>query len=115
MASGMDEFTLAGPTLVGGGAGRQVPGRERGAGGVWPGYRPGWRLWPGAMRRPMRRFYGPIFAGAARGRARDVVVMNAAAVLVTAELAEDFLEGARLAEDAIDSGKVKKLVDALAG
>ena len=54
-----------------------------------------------------------IFAGEGGAR-RDVVVMNAAAVLVTAELARDFLDGARLAEETIDAGKVQRLVEGLA-
>ena len=55
-----------------------------------------------------------IFAGE-RGAMRDVVVMNAAAVLVVAGLAGNFPEGARLAEATIDAGKVTALVSALAG
>ena len=55
-----------------------------------------------------------IFAGE-RGPRRDVVVMNAAAVLVTAGLAVNFLEGARLAQDTIDAGKVRELVASLKG
>lgn len=54
-----------------------------------------------------------IFAGAP-GAPRDVVVMNAAAVLVVAGLAPDFLQGARLASETIDAGKVTRLVGALA-
>jgi len=47
------------------------------------------------------------------GPRRDVVVINAAAVLITANLAEDFLSAARLAERTIDSNKVTQLVAAL--
>jgi len=54
-----------------------------------------------------------IFSGAP-GPPRDVVVMNAAAVLVTAGLAPDFLSGARLAQSTIDSGSVTRLVSQLA-
>jgi anthranilate phosphoribosyltransferase len=50
-----------------------------------------------------------IFAGEP-GPRRDVVVMNAAAVLVTAGLAPDFAGGARLAQATIDSGSVSRLV-----
>jgi anthranilate phosphoribosyltransferase len=53
-----------------------------------------------------------IFAGQP-GPTRDVVVMNAAAVLVIAGLAETFLAAARAAEHTIDSGKVTRLVAAL--
>ncbi len=39
--------------------------------------------------------------------------MNAAAVLITANLAHNFLDAARLAESTIDSGKVTTLVESL--
>ena len=48
------------------------------------------------------------------GPARDVVVLNAAAVLVTAGLAKDFPSAARLAETTIDSGSVTQLITTLA-
>jgi anthranilate phosphoribosyltransferase len=41
------------------------------------------------------------------------VVLNAAAVLVVAEVAADLAEGARRAEEAIDSGAVARLVERL--
>ena len=53
-----------------------------------------------------------IFAGA-RGPRRDVVVLNAAAVLVTAGLAADLRSGAQLAAETIDQGKVAALLDSL--
>jgi anthranilate phosphoribosyltransferase len=39
-----------------------------------------------------------------RGAARDIVLMNAALALVTAEKAQDFREGVMQAEESIDSG-----------
>ena len=54
-----------------------------------------------------------VFSGVP-GPPRDVVILNAAAVLVTAGLAEDFSSAARLAETTIDSGSVTRLVAALA-
>ncbi len=54
-----------------------------------------------------------IFSGVP-GPTRDVVVLNAAVVLVTAGLAEDFSSAARLAEATIDSGSVAQLVATLA-
>jgi anthranilate phosphoribosyltransferase len=53
-----------------------------------------------------------IFAGEV-GPRRDVVLLNAAAVLVTAGLAKDIHEGVGIAAETIDSGKVTKLVEAL--
>ena len=55
-----------------------------------------------------------IFAGE-RSAKRDVVVLNAAAVLTTAGVAKDVREGVAFAAGAIDSGAVAKLVDALRG
>jgi anthranilate phosphoribosyltransferase len=54
-----------------------------------------------------------IFAGES-GPCRDVVVFNAAAVLVTAKLATDLNAGVALAQRTIDSGAVSRLVTRLA-
>lgn len=48
-----------------------------------------------------------------RGAKRDVAVMNAAAALVAGNRASDLNEGARLAEEAIDSGRALEKLDAL--
>ena len=53
-----------------------------------------------------------VFAGE-KGSRRNVVLLNAAAVLVTAGLARDMREGVNLAARAIDSGAVTKLIAAL--
>ena len=53
-----------------------------------------------------------IFAGE-RGPRRDVILLNAAAVLVTAERASDLRAGVAQAAEAIDSGAVRELVSAL--
>ncbi len=53
-----------------------------------------------------------IFAGAL-GPPRDVVLLNAAAVLMTAELATDMRAGLALAREAIDNGAVTGLVASL--
>ncbi len=53
-----------------------------------------------------------IFAGE-RGPRREIVVLNAAAVLVVADVAPDLAEGARRAGEAIDSGAVLSLVNRL--
>ncbi len=55
-----------------------------------------------------------IFAGEI-GPRRDIVLLNAAAVLVTADLAPDLPTGIALAARTIDSGAVTRLVSALAG
>jgi anthranilate phosphoribosyltransferase len=53
-----------------------------------------------------------IFAGEP-GPRRDVVLLNAAAVLATAGIVKDIHEGIAVAAKAVDSGAVTKLVDAL--
>ena len=55
-----------------------------------------------------------IFAGKP-GPCRDVVVLNAAAVLVTAGLASDLRAGVALAQKTIDSGTVLSVLHALGG
>jgi anthranilate phosphoribosyltransferase len=54
-----------------------------------------------------------IFSGE-KGPRRDIVLLNAAAVLVTADLAPDLQTGIALAAKTIDSGAVMELVAALA-
>ena len=48
-----------------------------------------------------------------KGALRDVVVMNAAAGLVAGNLTSDLKTGARLAEEAIDSGRAREKLDKL--
>jgi anthranilate phosphoribosyltransferase len=47
------------------------------------------------------------------GPRRDIIVANAAAAIVAAGRAADFLEGAQLAAAAIDSGSALQKLDAL--
>ncbi|WP_184218462.1 anthranilate phosphoribosyltransferase [Granulicella aggregans] len=53
-----------------------------------------------------------VFAGKP-GPCRDVVVLNAAAVLVTAGLASDLRAGVVLAQETIDAGRVLRLVESI--
>jgi anthranilate phosphoribosyltransferase len=53
-----------------------------------------------------------IFQGE-KGPRRDIVLLNAAAALIVADLAEDLAEGVRLGADAIDSGAVSKTLESL--
>jgi len=48
-----------------------------------------------------------------KGPRRDIVVVNAAAAIVAAGRAADFLEGAQLAAESIDSGAARKKLDSL--
>jgi len=54
-----------------------------------------------------------LLAGA-RGPKREIVLVNAAAALVTAGKAQDFLEGMRLAQESIDSGAAARKLEELA-
>ena len=61
----------------------------------------------------LRDLFGMEGAPPAAGPPRDVVLLNAAAVLVVADLANDLAHGLHLAAEAIDSGAVARLVSAL--
>lgn len=54
-----------------------------------------------------------VFAGEERGPKRDVVLLNAAAVLIVAGLAVDLRDGVKRAAAALDSGAVSGLVEKL--
>jgi anthranilate phosphoribosyltransferase len=110
-AGGLDEISLAGATKVGEVRGRSVRLYE---------------ITPedfGLNRAPLAAIAGgdatrnaeiirAILAGET-GPRRDIVVANAAAALVAAGRAADFLEGVRLAAESIDSGAARKKLDAL--
>jgi anthranilate phosphoribosyltransferase len=109
---GLDEFSISGPTAV-----AEVRGSQVTFSTVVPG---DFGLEPapiesltGGDAQANAAILRAIFAGE-RSPRRDVVVMNAAAVLVTAGLAPDFRAGAALAQRSIDSGAVTTLVANLA-
>jgi anthranilate phosphoribosyltransferase len=107
----LDEISLAGETLV-----AEVKGRDVRRFTVTPEDF-------GVSRAPIDSVRGgtalenaatihDIFAGKI-GPPRDVVIANAAAALVAADLAANFLEGARLAAAALASGAAKETLNAL--
>jgi anthranilate phosphoribosyltransferase len=109
---GLDEFSISGPTSV-----AEVRGSQVTYSTVLP-QDFGLELAPiealaGGDAQANAAILRAIFSGE-RSPRRDVVVMNAAAVLVTAGLAPDFLGGAAFAQRAIDSGAVTALVAQLA-
>jgi anthranilate phosphoribosyltransferase len=109
--SGQDEMALSGPSVVAevrDGTVRQytVAPEEFGL------ERAPLEALKGGGARENAAILGGIFAGE-RGPRRDVVVLNAAAVLVTAGVAGGLREGLVAAAKAIDSGAVKRLVEAL--
>ncbi len=108
---GLDELSISGPSQV-----AEVRGSEVVLSTVTPED-------AGLERAPLEALLGgdaatnaailtAIFAGEP-GPRRDVVVLNAAAVLVTSDLAADLSSGALLAQRTIDQGKVTALVAAL--
>lgn len=108
---GLDEISLAGETLVAeikGGRVRRFAVRPEDF---------------GLSRAPIDAVRGgaasenaaairEILAGK-KGPRRDIVVANAAAALVAADIAVSFLEGARMACEAIDSGAARAKLEAL--
>jgi len=111
--SGMDEFSISGPTFV-----AEVRAANVRFSKVTPADF-GLPVAPiealaGGDAQTNAAILRVIFAGEP-GPPRDVVVINAAAVLVTAGLAPNFLDATRLAQDTIDSGKVTHLISQLAG
>ena len=83
-------------------------------------------LWRGATVKPEELFGGDpatnagivrdVLGGKDRGARRDIVLLNAAAALVVAEKATDFVSGWNLAAELIDSGaardRLERFVDA---
>ncbi len=110
-AGGLDEISLAGKTKVGEVQGGSVRVYE-----VTPEDF-------GLSRAPISTIIGgdaPHNAGLLRailagepGPRRDIVIANAAAAIVAAGRAADFLEGASLAAESIDSGAARKKLAAL--
>jgi anthranilate phosphoribosyltransferase len=110
-AGGLDEISLAGETLVaevkGGGVRRFTVRPEDFQVSQAPieSVRGGTALENAATIRD-------ILAGK-KGPPRDIVIVNAAAALVAAGVASNFLEGAQLAAEALDSGAAKEKLAAL--
>jgi anthranilate phosphoribosyltransferase len=109
--SGMDEFSISGPSHF-----AEVHNGIVTLGTITPED-------VGLTRAPIETLQGgdagtnaqilrAIFSGE-RGPRRDIVLLNAAAVLVTADLAPDLPTGIALAAKAIDTGAVTALVSAL--
>lgn len=112
-AGGLDEISLAGETLVA---------------EVKDGAMRRFTLTPedfGVLRAPIDAVRGgtalenaatirDIFSGKG-GPERDIVIINAAAALVAAEVVPGFAEGARLAAAALATGKAKEKLAALVG
>ena len=110
-AGGLDEISLAGETIVGEVRNNTVRMYE-----VTPEDF-------GLERAPLEAIAGgdtmhnaglirAIFSGE-KGPRRDIVVANAAAAIVAAGSAADFLEGAQLAAASIDSGAARRKLEAL--
>ena len=109
---GMDELSISGPSLI-----AEVRDGCIARTSIVPedlGFeRAPIALLQGGDARANAAILHAVFAGKP-GPARDVVVLNAAAVLVTANRAADLHEGVLLAKQTIDSGYVLRLVEELA-
>lgn len=66
----------------------------------------------GGTRQENARIFKDILEGA-RGSKREIVLINAAACLVAADLAKDLEQGIQIAANSIDSGRAKKKLEAL--
>ena len=109
--SGLDEFSLSGPTSV-----AEVKAGHVRFSTVHPDDF-GLTSAPietlaGGDARANAAILRSIFAGTP-GPPRDIVLMNASAVLITAGWAVNFLDGVALAASTIDAGKVQALVTSL--
>ncbi|HXW18557.1 MAG TPA: hypothetical protein VEJ39_09655, partial [Candidatus Acidoferrales bacterium] len=62
----------------------------------------------------IRQIFGSALHPHEHGPRRDIVLANAAAALVAAGRASDFLDGVRLAAHSLDSGAACQRLDALA-
>jgi len=106
---GVDELSISGPSLVcevRGEVGREYSISPEDAG--LP------RAAPHAMRGGTPEENAAVLVNVLkgeRGPIRDVVVLNAAAALQAVEIAPGLKEGARMAEDAVDSGAAKQRLD----
>jgi anthranilate phosphoribosyltransferase len=109
--SGMDELSISGPSLIaelrdGSITRRTITPEDFGL------TRAPISLLRGGDAPANAAILRAIFAGKP-GPCRDVVLLNAAAVLVTASRATDLSEGVRLAQETIDSGAVVGLLEAI--
>ena len=106
-AGGLDELSLSGESIV-----AEVKGSEVTQYTIRPedaGLAESQDALQGGDAETNAGILKSIFAGE-RGPRRDVVLFNAAAVLVTASLANSLREGMKRAAEAIDNGRVRSLL-----
>jgi len=68
---------------------------------------------PGGSAAENARILRAVLSGEERGAAREIVLLNSGAAIMTAGKAEDLREGMRLAERSIDSGAAAEKLEAL--
>lgn len=108
---GLDEFALSGPSEVA--VVRGAPVRMEAVAPETLGLeRAPLAALAGGDAQANAAILAAIFAGE-RGPRRDVVLLNAAAVLVVADLAREMRDGVAIAAEAIDSGAVVGMVERL--
>ena len=111
--NGMDEITTRGKSLV----------WEVNENGVLPAYEVSPQYFgfkeaspaeiQGGTPEDNARMLRQVLSGEDRGPKRDVSLMNTAAALVAGNVASDLKEGARIAEEVIDSGRALEKLDGL--
>ena len=114
-ANGLDEFTILGPNLVAELWGHRIEVSEK----TFP-YRPSdiqisaptLRHLEGGDPATNAQIVRNVLGGDDRGPKRDIVLLNAAAALVTAEKSPDFPSGWMLAAELIDSGAARAKLNA---
>lgn len=109
--SGLDELSLSGASIVAEVKGSEV--RHQSLVPAEAGIEPSQALLTGGDAQTNAAILRDIFSGA-RGPERDIVLLNAAAVLLVGGIAENLEEGATKAAAAIDSGTVTALLRDLA-
>jgi len=109
--SGLDEITTLGPTHVSHLQGGQIHTYELTAADVGVATND---ITPLKVSSPQQSadVISSVLGGS-DGPPRDIVLLNAAAALVVADLADDIREGMRLAAEAIDSGDAKAVLQKL--
>jgi anthranilate phosphoribosyltransferase len=110
--NGLDEISISGRTLVWD-VGEKMPARpERISPRSFGFEEAGKEEMKGGTPRENAVALRRIMDGE-KGTLRNVVVMNAAAALIAADITNDFKHAARLAEEAIDSGRAREKLNGL--
>jgi anthranilate phosphoribosyltransferase len=109
---GLDEISIAAPTYVSHLKGGAIKNYEIAPEDAGLNRAPLGEL-RGGDAAENARLIEEILGGGGRGAKRDAVLLNAAAALLVAGQAKDLRDGARLAAEAIDSGRARLVLEKL--